>query len=627
MSKKEIKVKMPKQPNVRVESVGKKLASQDKLNSRWWVSEKDQLPSNVLAVIKAIEENQTTVRIMNIKYARLYSNIELMGFLTGGTVRSNTDSFINNKVTYNVIKSAIDTAKSKIAKNKPKVQFLTEDGDYALKTKAENLTKYVEGVFYDTDIYSHAQTIFTHACVFGTGCMKVFKEDNQIKIEPVFIEEIKIDDMEGAYGKPRQMHQVKHISRDVLLANYPEHVDAILAASGTEIKRSGAAYVADMLRVVESWHLRSNSDAEDGRHSITIEGAVLFDEVYEKDYFPFIFMRWSERLAGFFGQGLAEELIGIQIEINKLLKNIQKAQHLLAVPRIAVDQATKVSSSTLSNEIGAIFKYAGSPPSFFTPTAMNPEVYNHLKWLIQSAYEVSGISQLSATSRKPAGLDAAVALREFQDIETERFMTTAQTYEKMFMDMAEMVIDMSRDMYSENPKLEAKVQTSKFIKTIKWKDVNLEDDQFVMKMFPVSLLPSTPAGKLQKTQELLQAGFISKDQAVSLLDFPDLDSVQSLETASLKLTEKQLYLITNEGKYTSPEPQQNLQLCASLAHQTFLKEKLNSLPEDRLELLLRYIDDTERLIAQATPVEPAQTPVQPELPPEMSTLDTAPLEV
>jgi len=444
-------------------------------------------------------------------------------------------------------------------------------------------------------------------------------------IEPVFIQELKVDDVDGTYGTPRQMHQVKYVNREVILAQYPEQSDAIMSASTQDAMRSGTRYVADMIKVVESWHLRSGSDMQDGRHSITIESAVLFDEQYEKDYFPFVFMRWSDRLAGFHGQGLAEELlIGIQIEINKLLKNIQKAQHLIAVPRIGVDASSKVSAATITNEIGNIFKYAGSPPSFFTPTAMNAEVYNHLKWLIQSAYEVSGISQLSATGKKPAGLDAAVALREYQDIETERFMITAQRYERIFLDVAEIVVDISRDMYAENPKLEMKVQTSKFIKTIKWSEVDLDDSQFVMKMFPVSLLPSTPSGKLQKVQELIQAGFIDRDQGLALLDFPDLDVVQNMATASLKLTEKQLYMITDEGEYSSPEPQQNLELCISLAQQAFLRGKIDGLPEERLELLLRYVDDCERLRAQATPIE-AEVVTEPT--PELNQLDTAPLQV
>jgi hypothetical protein len=621
--------KEPKQPNVKQEYVGK-LANQQTLDNRWWQTPVEELPANVKAVVDSIDKAQSTQRIMNLKYARLYSNLELLGFITGGTVRNNTDAFINNRVTYNIVKSTIDTAKSKIAKNKPKIQFLTEDGDFGLQRKAQNLTKYIEGVFYDTDLYSKAQKTFTHSCVFGTGALKIFKKDGKICVESVFIEEIKVDDIEGAYGKPRQIHQVKYISRDILLASYPDHHEAILSATAGDITRGSITYTADMIEVTESWHLRSGMNVGDGRHSISIEGATLFDEEYEKDYFPFVFLRWNDRLAGFFGQGLAEELIGIQIEINKILKNIQKAQHLLAVPRIAIDSSSKVSAATITNEIGAMFKYAGNPPTFFTPTAMNGEVYNHLKWLIQSAYEVSGISQLSATSKKPAGLDAAVALREFQDIETERFMITAQNYEKVFMEATEIIIDMSRDIYVDDPNLKTKTNSSKFIQSIKWKDVCLDDDQFVMKMFPVSLLPSSPAGKLQKVQELLQAGFIDQQQALSLLDFPDLDNVQNLAMASLKLTEKQLYVITNDGKYSNPEPQQDLTYSIALAQQVYIKSKLNNLPEERLDLVLRYIDDAERLLAQTQPpVEaPIEAPVEPpvEATPEMSTIPTAPLQ-
>ena len=65
-------------------------------------------------------------------------------------------------------------------------------------------------------------------------------------------------------------------------------------------------------------------------------------------------------------------------------------------------------------------------------------------------------------------------------------------------------------------------------------------------------------------------------------------------------------------------------MCISLAQQAFLRGKIDGLPEDRLELMLRYIDDCERLKSQATPVEEE---VVEEAAPEMSTLESAPLQV
>ena len=550
---------------------------------------------------------------MEVKYARLYDNKDILGYLNFNSTNRNSRFVQHSNITMNVVKSCIDTAQSKIAKSKPRVQFLTEEGNFSLQERAKKMTKYVEGVFYDQDVYEKAQKMFISACVFGTGVLKVYHENGKIQVENVFIQEIKVDNQEGMYGKPRQMHQVKQVSKDVLMAQFPEHIDAIInATSKNTINRGNKVYATEMVEVIESWHLPSNQHSNDGRHVITIENTILFDEKYEKDYFPFVFFKWSDRLAGFYGQGLAEQLLSIQVEINKMLKNIQKAIHLIAVPRVGVDAASKVSTNMLTNEIGMMFKYAGSPPSFFTPQAMNAEVYNHLKWLIQSAYEITGITQLSATGKKPAGLDAAVALREYQDIETERFMITAQRYEQLFLDLAEIVIDMSRDMYKEDSKLKVKVQSSKFIETINWKDVDLDDSKFILKMFPVSLLPSTPAGKLQKVQELLQGGLIGQEQALNLLDFPDLDKAQSLEMASLKLAEKQLAKIIEKGEYVSPEPQQGLELALKLAQQQYLKQKIDNLPEDRLELILRYIDDVDRLIKQAQP----EAPVAPEPAPE-----------
>ena len=52
---------------------------------------------------------------------------------------------------------------------------------------------------------------FQDACIFGSGCIKIYIEEGEIKAERVIIDEIKIDDIESYYGKPRQIHQVKYV--------------------------------------------------------------------------------------------------------------------------------------------------------------------------------------------------------------------------------------------------------------------------------------------------------------------------------------------------------------------------------------------------------------------------------
>ena len=51
------------------------------------------------------------------------------------------------------------------------------------------------------------------------------------------------------------------------------------------------------------------------------------------------------RPVGFFGQGLAEQLQGLQLEINKTLRTIQVSMHLVSVPKQLVEASSKLVSS------------------------------------------------------------------------------------------------------------------------------------------------------------------------------------------------------------------------------------------------------------------------------------------
>ena len=589
--------------NVQTEYVGKKTQIDPSESQRWWNA--TTCHSNLFAELSRMETHQSYHTALNVKHARLYSNLELLGLSVhyNGSTSGQKAGIDTNRVTYNLVKSCVDTAASKIAKNHPKPQFLTSGGDYEKQDRAKKLTKYLEGVFYATDYYDKAAKSFVDGAVFGTGVLKFFKQDGQIRCERVIPEEIKIDDQDGLYGRPKNLSQSKQVSRDALAEQYTEHTAAIYQATSSTPTSSSV----DLIRIVEAWHLGKTN----GKHVICIENATLFEEEYTKDYFPFVFYRWNDRLTGFFGQGLSEELAGTQLEINRTLKNIHLAQKLVAIPRVAIESNAGISVSQLTNDVGSVIRYqAGTrPPVFNTPTGMNAEVYNHLKWLIQSGYEKTGISQMAATSKKPAGLDSGAALREYSDIETERFMLTAMKYEKMSLDASKIIIDLSRDLFTEDPKLAVNVPGREFINTIKWSDVNLADDQFIMKLFPVGLLPTTPAGRLAKVQELIQAGWVSKEKALELLDFPDLEAFQSLETANANLVSKNIGEMLSKGKYMPPEPQMDLSMAISTALKHYLKGRADELPEERLELLLRFMDDAERLEEQkAQQVAPAATP-------------------
>lgn len=570
--------------------------------ARWWLQPDNEIHKHVWRIVNSIEDNQQFLRAAYARFAAMYSNMEFLGLSSKMFSRTALNSFFNNRLSLNVIKSCIDSAASKIAKNKPRPLFLTSDGNWTQQRKAKQLTKFMDGVFEEMNIYEMGQRAFVDAAVFGIGILKPYYQDGKFKVDRIFPEELTLDEADAIYGEPQQIHQTKYISRDVLCEMYPEYTGQIMSA--TSFVRADMAYrsASDRIAVRESWHLKSGQNAKDGKHTIIIENCTLLAEEYVKDYFPFVFYRWNPRIFGFYGMGLAEELAGIQLEITKILTNIQRSIHLVGVPRVWVENSSQVNISALVNEPGTVGKYTGTPPVFQTQPSMASDVYAYLENLFNKAYQITGISLLSATSTKPAGVNAAVAMREYQDIESERFMLVSQRYEQSFMTLAKIVLDIAKDVYTSGENIQVNVKGKKnFTETIKWSEINMPSDKFIMRVFPTSLLPTQPQGRLAHIQELTQAGFITQEDARSLLDFPDLEGVMSLYNAA---RDDIMWLIENmieNNDYQSPEPFMNLQLASVLVQSAYLKAKQQNVPEERLDLLRRFMDEVQTLLTPPVP--------------------------
>lgn len=598
-----------------------------KIKGKWWAQPEDEIHLHVFGVYDKIVEQQHYRKNANIKHARLYANQEISGLMPGEHARV-IDSQDRNRVTYNVVRSCVDTAGSKIAKSKPRPLFLTKKGDASLQRKAKNLTRYQEGWFEQEKVYEKGRLVFRDGGVFGTGGVKFYKnhEEGKVCLERVFIDEIVVDDIEGFYNEPRQLTQRRYMYREVLLDMYgsdKKKRQAILSATKTIDGRVEEQSSADMLLVLESWHLPSGKKADDGKHVICIENCTLFTEDWKKPFFPFVWWRWSPRLVGFFGSGLAEELEGIQIEIDDLLMKIGKALDLVAVPRVFDSIGSNVPPSTINNEWGQLIQGL-SKPEFFTPTAMTPEVYQHLENLYQKAFAITGISMMAATAKKDAGLNSGVALREKTDIESDRFMLVGQSWEEFYMEISKMNIYFTRELHEElkadKRDVKVKVKGSKFMETINWKDVDLEDDQYSMGIFPTSILPTTPAGKLETVRDLMVDGFIDKAAANSLLDFPDLEATRSLTTANVDMINLYIENMLDKGQYEAPEPFLNLELAKSMVQMSLVRAKFDGEKEEKLQLLQNFLEDIDDLMnpKQVEPIiDPGLLPPEPPLTPDM----------
>jgi hypothetical protein len=230
--------------------------------------------------------------------------------------------------------------------------------------------------------------------------------------------------------------------------------------------------------------------------------------------------------------------------------------------------------------------------------------------LYQKAFRGLGPLGDAGHRQKPAGLDAAAALREYNDTTSERFSLVGSRREDFFMRIAEWLVRWNRVLAELGCPVVVK-STSRFstsaVETLKWKDVELEQDAYVMKLFPVSQLPTSPSGRIQTATELssLQGEdgrpLISPEQLMELLNIPDLQSAASLRTAPLDNARRVVWRILSGKEYTPPEPFQNLKLHLEIAQLTYNKVQNQGVDESRLNALRTYMSQIVDMLEPDAP--------------------------
>jgi hypothetical protein len=593
-------------------------AGTESLRKSWWLGDKKDRANAIANVVQQLIQYDSHRAKQYSTSVKLYGNIDMLGM--SGFAYTKTSSSQNasrDKLTYNVVQSCIDTVTAKIGKNTPKAQFLTSGGDYRMQRRAKKLEKFIDGVFYENEAHRLGAKVFRDACIFGDGLIHVFEQAGRVKYERVLASELYVDWYESFWGQPRQLHRVKNVDKAVLADLFPDKAKLIMNANSATVDMTGAyRNIADQIVVIESWHLPSGPDAGDGLHCISItgvsgpDGGLLFEEPWTRDHFPFAKFPWCERPMTWWSQGLAEQIQPIQMEINKILWVIQRTIHLGGSFKVLLENGSKIVAEHLNNDIGALIHYVGTPPQYITPPLVQPELYQQVQNLVTRAYEMSGISMLSAASQKPQGLNSGKALREFNDIESDRFMTVGKAYENMFMDVTRLTVETAEEIYQQakgekrkGPFFAVKVPDKKYITRVDWSEVNLKEDDYFLKAYPVSSFSDTPSARLAEVQEFVQAGRFTPRDAWRLMDFPDLEQVETLQTAQEdylhEIFEK---IVEGDGtadSYTAPEPTDDLELAKTLVLQYIAQGKLNGLEEEKIQQLRDFNDQIEQLNQQA----------------------------
>lgn len=544
----------------------------------WWQGPTDEAKAE-RAYTTACEmaDFQGGRRETHALFLRAYRSRVNAGYIPASGVLREMSS--GGVLSLNVCRSVVNTMYSRVTKNKPKAMFLTTGGTATDRAKAKAYQFYTDGSFYRSKTYRRTKRAALNAFVFGDGFVRTSMTKRGIVDRSVLPINIIVDPKDAADGDPRQLHEIDWVDREVLMAEYPnaKHHLRDMDPEGLESAiedmvhlnfDNGFGLKSRKVKVITSYHLRSSEDSDDGWMCVSVKGCVLKCEKWKYDRFPYSKLPWQDDPADFFGSGLVEELLGIQREINYTVRKIQLIIHLLSAPWILADRTAGVKKEQFNGRVGQLVLYnGGREPRVVAGAAVNPELFAHLDRLFQRAYSLVGVSESSTSGAPTAALRSGRGALVEDDKQTTRHATFEEAWEDFHNDIAEMHVLLGT---AADGDYEVVAQDNQILREIKASELDLDRESWRIQRWPGSLMPDTPAGRIQTMEQLAQLfPGLPPDVMAEMLGDNDVKHHLRRLTAPINLCEKVIEAALEKGLVTSPDGHFPLDLLQKMAQEAY----------------------------------------------------------
>ena len=413
----------------------------------------------------------------------------------------------------NVIKSCIDTLTSKIAQSKVRPFFNCINGTFKDINVCKNAQQYFDQYFDIEEVNKKVSMAFRDACIFDHGVLYVDGETKTItKALPwqVFVRpaELTYNNITRAYycQKDYPVSMLPERYRNKVLNNNPQQEYVTYGIYYDTVDQCKAVYITEL--------------------------DFVDIEKYEGNRVPFVFLWYNNPIHGGSSVSIVDMLYGIQTEINILMSKVKDASQLTPANTIFLPDDATIKSTQLSNRIGNIITYkatsdmTSSPVTIATPPFIDAEYMELINNLKETAYEMVGISQLSAQSKKPSGLNSGVALQTVEDVESERF-------EEQLNQVIRCYVEIAKTCLRVFPKDETILPDTPNRLDVKWRDIVDEEKKMQIQFSAADSLSKDPSTKLQQLQQLAQVGVIPQERIAQFMELPDLEGGYSLSNNAI----------------------------------------------------------------------------------------------
>lgn len=489
----------------------------------------------------------------------------------------------------NVIKSCIDTLTSKIAQSKVRPFFNCINGTFKDINVCKNAQQYFDQYFDIEEVNKKVSMAFRDACIFDHGVIYVDSETKSItKALPwqVFVRpaELTYNNVTRAYycqnDYPVSMLPEKYRNK-VLKAN-PDQEYVTYGIYYDTVDQCKAVYISE-LDFVEI-------------------------EKYEGNRVPFIFLWYNNPIHGGSSVSVVDMLYGIQKEVNTLMSKVKDASQLSPALTFFLPDDATIKSTQLNNRVGNVITYkatsdmSGSPVTVATPNFIDSQYIELINNLKETAYEMVGISQLSAQSKKPSGLNSGIALQTVEDVESERF-------EEQLNQVIRCYVEIAKTCLRVFPKEETILPDTPNRLDVRWKDIVDEEKKMQIQFSAADSLSKDPSTKLQQLQQLAQVGVIPQERIAQFMELPDLEGGYSLSNNAINAVLSVIRDCIESDNFDVPDyipiPMLKTEIINTQLSLRAANFKKNQEDIEKLNQLYNVVVQMEQQMNQPTPEEQA----------------------
>ena len=393
----------------------------------------------------------------------------------------------------NVIKSVIDSLVSKLSNNKVRPFFAPVDGTFKTKKVIRQAQQFFD-IYYDKiNLNNIISETFKDACIFDIGYILINPFTFEVERVPSYcIEELNVNG-ENKVALIKWIHQPSLILDKYGVSTSRQYVNVEML-----IKENEAILYVDEKKV----------------KTIPTNG------------YPIVNVYYNEPINNGKTVSIVDELEGIQTQIDLINAKIAATSQLTPANLVFIDEQSGLKASDINNKDCQIYPVGiqpgntANPVNVVTPVPFDPSWSAMLDFYINKAYDMIGISQLSAQSRKPSGLDSGVALQTMEDIESDRFEVQVNHFINAYINVTRKLIEIIPEDFEILP-------ADKYQSTMTWATLKEQNDLYKVQYSAATALSKDPAERAKQIIQMSQIGLITPSKAAELMDMPDLTDAYS----------------------------------------------------------------------------------------------------